>query len=90
MALRELRSIGLGGKVAYSINDKFKPVPFYCPNCKARYELARIAAPSAAHDREITCICCGGPLHGREGEFLLKYFLVERPGERKRYSSYSS
>jgi hypothetical protein len=36
------------------------------------------------------CICCGGPLDGREGEFPLKYFLVERPGERKRYSSYSS
>jgi hypothetical protein len=27
MALRELKSIGLGGKVAYSIHDKFKASP---------------------------------------------------------------
>jgi hypothetical protein len=28
------------------------------------------------------CICCGGPLHAREGKFLLKYFLIERPRRR--------
>jgi hypothetical protein len=25
---------------------------------------------------------CGGPLHGREGRFLLKYFMIERPKRR--------
>jgi len=30
-------------------------------------------------DREITCRSCGGPLHGRDGHFVLKYLLVERP-----------
>ena len=28
---------------------------------------------------ELACICCGGPLHAREGKYLLKYFLIERP-----------
>jgi hypothetical protein len=55
-AFRELKSIGSGGKEAYSVYDKFKDSPFYCPYCKARYDLARIAAPSAAYDREIICI----------------------------------
>jgi len=33
-------------------------------------------------DREITCLSCGAPLHGREGPFILKYFLVERAKRR--------
>jgi hypothetical protein len=33
-------------------------------------------------DREITCLSCGAPLPGREGPFILKYFLVERPKRR--------
>ena len=47
------------------------------PNCGAKYEVVRVEAPQArTTDREITCISCGGPLFGREGPFLLKYFLV--------------
>jgi hypothetical protein len=29
--------------------------------------------------KPIACISCGGPLAAREGEFFLKYFLIERP-----------
>ncbi len=54
---------------------------FKCPNCGTLYEVVRVEA-AAAHDSEITCRACGGPLRGREGEFILKYFLVARPGER--------
>ena len=25
---------------------------------------------------------CGGPLHGRDGQFIVKYFLVDRPRRR--------
>jgi hypothetical protein len=53
---------------------------FDCPNCVARYKIVRVEAPSGlAVDREVLCVCCGAPLHGREDGFFLKYFLVERP-----------
>jgi hypothetical protein len=53
---------------------------FRCPTCEAKYEVVRAEAPPRpTTDREITCLCCGRPLHGCEGKFILKYFLVERP-----------
>jgi predicted RNA-binding Zn-ribbon protein involved in translation (DUF1610 family) len=56
---------------------------FECPNCAAKYELVRAEAPRGpTTDREITCLSCGRPLHGREGPYLLKYFLVQRPKRR--------
>ena len=65
-------------------NLGFDPMPqFQCPNCTAKYEIVRVEAPPGPTiDREIVCIACGGPLHGREGKFLMKYFLVERPRRR--------
>lgn len=52
---------------------------FNCPNCGAVYRVIQAEAGPESKDREITCRSCGGPLHGREGSFVLKYFLVERP-----------
>jgi hypothetical protein len=41
---------------------------FDCPNCAAKYEVVRAEAPPGPTiDREITCLSCGGPLHGRRG-----------------------
>jgi predicted Zn finger-like uncharacterized protein len=57
-------------------------VAFNCPNCGAEYVVVRIEEPPRPTDREVTCLSCGGPLHGREGRFLLKYFLTERPKRR--------
>ena len=52
------------------------PVPFDCPNCGAKYEVVLVEAPQSPQtDREITCVSCGGPMNGREGKFILKYFL---------------
>ncbi|MGO9681098.1 MAG: MJ0042-type zinc finger domain-containing protein [Beijerinckiaceae bacterium] len=48
---------------------------FNCPNCGAAYKIVRVRSP-AARERQITCLNCGGPLHGRRGGFVLKYFLV--------------
>ena len=57
--------------------------PFNCPNCGAKYEVIRVEAPPRpTTDREIYCVSCGGPLHGRQGVFVLKYFLIERPRRR--------
>ncbi len=58
------------------------PAHFTCPDCEATYKVVLVeAAPT--NDREITCIHCRRPLVSREGRFLLKYFLVDRPGKRK-------
>jgi hypothetical protein len=57
-----------------------QPVPFNCSYCGATYQIVRVeASPGPTTDRQIVCLSCGGPLNGREGGFLLKYFLIERP-----------
>jgi hypothetical protein len=52
--------------------------PFACPNCGAQYKLVRAEA-GALPARQIIRCRCGGPLKGREGKFILKYFLVDQP-----------
>jgi predicted Zn finger-like uncharacterized protein len=47
-----------------------------CPHCGAAYRVVEIEAQS--DPVEITCKSCGGPLEGRRGPFLLKYFLVDK------------
>ena len=56
--------------------------PFACPNCGAQYKLVRVETDEALPDQQLSCRNCGGPLHGREGKFVLKYFLVDRPRRR--------
>ncbi|HMK71636.1 MAG TPA: hypothetical protein VK442_11750 [Xanthobacteraceae bacterium] len=53
--------------------------PFDCPNCGARYKVVRVEADAVSTDRQVTCRVCGAPFHGREGGFILKYFLVNDP-----------
>jgi predicted RNA-binding Zn-ribbon protein involved in translation (DUF1610 family) len=57
--------------------------PFYCPDCKTKYQIVRMESPSIGVDDKIACISCGEPLSGREGAFILKYFLVNRPEEKQ-------
>jgi predicted Zn finger-like uncharacterized protein len=57
--------------------------PFKCPNCQALYQVVRMEA-GPTNDRAITCHSCGSPLPPREGQFILKYFLLWRSGEFKR------
>jgi hypothetical protein len=54
-----------------------------CPHCDAKYTVVRVEAPATPLAREVTCLSCGGPLAGREGNFILKYFLVDRPSKRQ-------
>jgi hypothetical protein len=53
---------------------------FLCLSCGAKYRVTRIEA-STEPTPPIACIACDEPLSGREGEFFLKYFLIERPKE---------
>jgi len=64
---------------------ELQPPPFKCPNCDALYKVVRVEA-GPAKTREITCRKCGGPLRGREGQHVLKYFLLRPSGEFKRRS----
>ena len=43
-------------------------------------------ADHQSRDGPIECYHCGGPLNGREGRFILKYFLVDRPRKQIRPS----
>jgi hypothetical protein len=52
---------------------------FTCPNCQALYQIVKVEAGPETDSREIVCRACGGPLVGRAGKFVLKYFLCERP-----------
>jgi hypothetical protein len=57
-----------------------KPQSFNCPNCNAFYQVVRAEAGPETEDSEITCRACGAPLTGREGEFVLKYFMLGEGG----------
>jgi hypothetical protein len=56
-----------------------KPERFACPICGARYTLVRAEADATSVSGPLVCRSCGGPLNGREGPFVLKYFLIDRP-----------
>ena len=57
---------------------------FTCPNCQALYQVVKVEAGPETDNRELTCRVCGGPLAGREGKFVLKYFLLREATRPKR------
>ena len=63
--------------------DQQHTASFVCPACGAKYKLVRVEAAAGSQDRAISCRSCGEPLQARQDRFLLKYFLVERPKQRK-------
>jgi hypothetical protein len=54
---------------------------FTCPSCRAPYQIIKVEAGPESDSREIVCLVCGGPVAAREGEFVLKYFLMRRQGQ---------
>jgi predicted Zn finger-like uncharacterized protein len=52
---------------------------FSCPHCHAVYKLVRVKTPAEPGDHPVACLHCGHALAPRHNEFLLKYFLIERP-----------
>jgi len=53
--------------------------PFNCPTCNGRYRIVRAEADSRSFIGTIECYYCGGPLTGREGNFVLTYFVADKP-----------
>jgi transcription elongation factor Elf1 len=50
---------------------------FHCPHCGVAYKIVRVEADAAAAaDDKVHCRNCDGELDGRDGAFILKYFLV--------------
>ncbi len=54
---------------------------FSCPSCGAAYTVVRMDAAPIADEEEIACVICGEALVGRDGGFVLKYFLIDPPPE---------
>ena len=57
------------------------PIP---PRSHARrypYHLVHAEGGPDLSDSELTCLTCGGPLQGRKGRFVLKYFFVDKDGQ---------
>ena len=55
------------------------PPPFFrCPSCKALYQVVKAEAGPETVDLEVACSICRGPLVAREGQFVLKYFLLRK------------
>jgi hypothetical protein len=80
MLLPTIKNGVLGGIMAAGRPAAFST--FVCPNCNALYQLVKGEAGPETVDRALTCRSCGGPLPSREGEFVLKYFLLRKAAER--------
>ena len=66
---------------------KYGAVHFNCPNCNTLYHVVKAETGLRVVDNWITCCTCHGPIPAREGEFMLKYFLLRqaaRPDPRAR------
>ena len=48
---------------------------YQCPNCEALYQRVR-SRVGPGDDPQIACNTCSAPLATREGEFVLKYFML--------------
>jgi hypothetical protein len=54
------------------------PTEFFCPGCESRYKVVRVQADADLPYRLIHCKVCKQPLTPADGEYALKYFLVEK------------
>jgi predicted Zn finger-like uncharacterized protein len=58
--------------------------PFKCPDCGAVYQVVKVEAGPETVDRQVRCRAYGALLGGRDGEFVLKYFLLWNPRQLRR------
>src|SRR5262252_2211929 len=55
---------------------------FKCPRCTSRYRLVRVRADREFPSRLIHCRVCKEPFAPTDGEYVLKYFLVDKAKKR--------
>jgi hypothetical protein len=51
---------------------------FFCPQCTSRYKLVRVRAELPHATRTIHCKVCKESLPPTDGDYALKYFLVDK------------
>src|SRR5262249_4308717 len=51
---------------------------FTCPRCTSRYKFVRVRADPELPSRLIDCRVCKEPFAPTDGEYVLKYFLVDK------------
>jgi hypothetical protein len=51
---------------------------FRCKSCFALYQVVKARAGPETVELEVACRVCNGPLVAREGQFVLKYFLLRK------------
>jgi hypothetical protein len=51
---------------------------FSCRNCDALYKIIKAEGDPEGTDRIVSCLVCGELLPGREGQLVLKYFLISK------------
>jgi hypothetical protein len=51
---------------------------FRCSSCFALYQVTKAQAGPETVDLKIACRVCDEPLVAREGQFVLKYFLLRK------------
>jgi len=56
---------------------------FTCPNCNALYQVVKVEAGPETGNR-VACRACSAPVAARDGEFVLKYFLLRQAIRRRR------
>ena len=54
------------------------PTEFFCPGCGSRYKVVGVKADADLPHRLIHCKVCKQSLTPADGEYALKYFLVEK------------
>jgi len=55
---------------------------FMCPRCTSCYKLVRVRADLELPSRLIHCRVCKEPFAPTDGEYVLKYFLVDKAKSR--------
>ena len=58
-------------------------INFKCAHCDALYQVIKSKAGPETVDSETNCRICGRPLAGRDGEFVLQYFLLRKAARRQ-------
>ena len=55
---------------------------FLCPQCKSRYKLVRVRAEPGLRNPSVHCRVCKESFAAIDGDYALKYFLVDKPKKR--------
>ena len=59
------------------------PQDVACPHCQARYKIVRIKSDPDTIYQPLQCTVCERRLAPTDGDNILKYFLISRPGRKK-------